>query len=171
MAVVVQDAEAAFGGRGGDQVVGGGQAAAAAQVARGRERGSAGAGCDGRLRQRVEGGGEGGVLVLVAGGGEQLERDDGAGGDQAGLKGRFPARSNAGSRCLTQADVSTTSGTVANGSAKVGFALGVDLARPFEVVVGFAAGDAQEVVHGRSLAFAFVALDLGAADGEIADQA
>jgi hypothetical protein len=123
------------------------------------------------LRRCVERLGEGGVLGFAARGGEQFRAKTGQdaispASSVASQRGRM-----AGSRGRTHADVSTTSGIVAKGSAKVGFALGVDLARLPEVVVGLASGDAQQVIGGRASALALVAFGFGAADGEIADQA
>src|SRR3954470_13906244 len=77
----------------------------------------------------------------------------------------------AGSRWRTQADVSTTSGIAANGSATTGFALGVDRARGVEVVVGLAAGDTQQVLDRPVAPLPLIPLRFRTTDREIPDQA
>ena len=147
VAVLVEHAEAAFGGGRGDQVVRSGEATAAAQFTGGAERCAAGAGGHGAC---------GSASSAWARRCTRLRR-----GRRRAARARLPGRrpstrlevwlpsaADRGVAWRTQAEVSTTSGTVANGSAKVGFALGVDLARSLEVVVGVAARDAQQVVGG-----------------------
>jgi hypothetical protein len=123
-----------------------------------------------RLSGFLEGLSERGVLVLVAGGGEEFERHHGHEAIRPAWSVASQRGRTAGSRWRTQAEVSTTSGTAANGSAKVGFALGVDLACALEVVVGLAAREPQQVISGGLSTLAFVALGSSPADGKIADQ-
>jgi hypothetical protein len=101
-------------------------------------------------------------FVFVAGGGEELERDDGARRDGPARSAAFQRGRSSGSRWRTRAEVSATSGIRPEDSVTPGFALGVDLACAVEVVVGVAAGDAQQIVDGAPLAFRRVALGLGA---------